>query len=372
MMHALSSMAGPKLRRLTKAALASVLSRTRVNLHVRSPLRAAAPLVLGYHRVVEKFDPRRHHTMPGMLVSRSMLERHLDTLARRYQFVSVDELGTMLEEGRPADRPLAAVTFDDGYRDVYENAVPLLVRKGIPAAMFVVSDLIGTRQLLVHDQLYLALLHANKQALRLSAFLARWLTVAAVPASARVSVARASGDPAQITAALMVCLSQELTRRLLSALESNFGSEPPEDAEGFLPMTWEMLADMQRKGITIGSHSCTHARLANETNSALSRETSASRERLQQRLGVSIRHFAYPNGSFNSTAVRAVAESGYHFAYTTCSHQDRRRPLLTIPRVLLWEHSSVDGAGEFMPEILDCQARGFMNGKRACQWRSHR
>ena len=372
MMHALSSMAGPKLRRLTKAALASVLCRTRVNLHVRSPLRAAAPLVLGYHRVVEHFDPKRHQTMPGMLVSRPMLERHLDTLARRYRFVSVDELGEMLEEGRPADRPLAAVTFDDGYRDVYENAVPLLVRKGIPAAMFVVSDLVGTRQLLVHDQLFLALSSASRQAARLSAFLARWLTVAAVPASARLSVARASGDPAQLTAALMVCLSQELTRRLLSALESNFGGAPPADAEGLLPMTWEMLADMQRKGITIGSHSCSHARLANEANSALSRETSASRERLEQRLGVSIRHFAYPNGSFNSTAVRAVAESGYRFAYTICSHQDRQRPLLTIPRVLLWEYSSVDASGEFMPEILDCQARGFMNGKRACQRRSHR
>ena len=65
-------------------------------------------------------------------------------LAATTEFVSLDELGQRLSEGRRDDRPLAAVTFDDGYRDVYENAFPMLVRKGIPAAVFVVTKLIGT------------------------------------------------------------------------------------------------------------------------------------------------------------------------------------------------------------------------------------
>jgi hypothetical protein len=54
--------------------------------------------------------------------------------------------------------------------------------------------------------------------------------------------------------------------------------------------------------------------------------------------------------------VDAVARSGYRFAYTACSHDDGRHPLLTIQRLLLWQGSSVNGEGEFTPDILSCQA----------------
>ena len=46
------------------------------------------------------------------------------------------------------------MTFDDGYRDVYEQAFPVLRRKGIPAAVFVVTDLVGRPFWQVHDRLY--------------------------------------------------------------------------------------------------------------------------------------------------------------------------------------------------------------------------
>ena len=59
-----------------------------------------------------------------MLTSRRMLEAQLDWIGRRFRFVSLDELGAQLGgRARPA-APLAAVTFDDGYRDVYEHGVP--------------------------------------------------------------------------------------------------------------------------------------------------------------------------------------------------------------------------------------------------------
>src|SRR6185436_9199872 len=94
---------------------------------------------------------------PSMLISTAMLERHIDWLARRYSIVSLDEIGAYLECPRGLRRPLAAITFDDGYSDVYYHALPLLQRKGVPAAVFAVTGLINTPSPQLFDRLYLSL-----------------------------------------------------------------------------------------------------------------------------------------------------------------------------------------------------------------------
>src|SRR5262249_52750867 len=136
-------------------------------------------------------------------------------------------------------------------------------------------------------------------------------------------------------------------------------------------LTWSMLIQMHKAGITVGSHTRTHARLADEPRDTLRGETEGSRYELERALGARVRHLAYPDGCFDRVSVEAVAGSGYQFAYTTCLHRDVSHPLLTIPRRLLWEYSSVDAAGRFAPAILDCQMRGFLSGPRPCTWRSH-
>jgi peptidoglycan/xylan/chitin deacetylase (PgdA/CDA1 family) len=132
------------------------------------------------------------------------------------------------------------------------------------------------------------------------------------------------------------------------------------------------LIEMQARDVAIGSHTRNHVWLANEPEEVVAREVEGSRRSLESRLGVPVEHFAYPDGCFNRAAVRAVATCGYRFAYTTCSHRDARHPFLTIPRRGLWERSSVDAAGQFVPEILDCQTQGLFVGPRACTPRSHR
>ena len=75
-------------------------------------------------------------------------------IGRHFRFVDLDEIGIAVRNGVPFEEPVAAVTFDDGYQDIYEHAVPILKRKGIPAAAFVVTDLIGRTSWQIHDKLY--------------------------------------------------------------------------------------------------------------------------------------------------------------------------------------------------------------------------
>src|SRR5512139_3345616 len=143
------------LRGILKQTAASTLALTGADRAIgRMAHTRYHPLVLGYHRVVDDYPAWARQTIPSMLTSRAMLARHLDWLVKHYRCISLDELGARIEAGDRFTEPVAAVTFDDGYRDVYEHAFPLLQARNIPAAVFVAAGFVATGAPLNHDRLY--------------------------------------------------------------------------------------------------------------------------------------------------------------------------------------------------------------------------
>jgi peptidoglycan/xylan/chitin deacetylase (PgdA/CDA1 family) len=271
----------------------------------------------------------------------AMLEKQLDWIGRRYRFVDLDELGARMESGDPSSARVAAITFDDGYQDFYDLALPLLQRKGIPAAVFVVTDYVGTSLAQVHDKLYLLLKRRRRE----------------MPQSLR-PLAQVLGlshmEPYTSLRTMLERLPLETVQSVIEALEAE---DPlPEDlCAPFRSLSWEALERIHRAGVTVGSHTRTHVVMPNESGTRVMHEAIGSREALAMRLGVPIRHFAYPSGLFDSASVRAVAAAGYRFAYGTTPRRSPEHPLLTIPRTVLWEKSCVGAHSVFSGEVLNCQ-----------------
>lgn len=350
-----------------KTALASTISRAHDHGFAAALARGPErPLVLGYHRVVEDFASIARTEMPSMLTSTRMFERHLDCIGRRFRFVTLDDIGTHLLSGQPFEQPVAAVTFDDGYADNFEQAYPVLKRKGIPAAIFVVTDLIGQPFWQVHDKLY----HLVAKAF------ATWgdprrefcglLNALGLPT---VAITReAARDPMLTVSVLLPQFPMADVRRVMDGLEASVGN-------GFydIPLTlnWAALEEMHRNGVTIGSHTKTHVSLPAESAAVVDDQLVGSRQALESRLRTPITHFAYPGGQFTEPIIAAVARAGYQFAYTACQHEERQHRALTIERLLLWEGSSVDADGAFSPAILNCQAQDLWPPSRKCD-RIHR
>jgi peptidoglycan/xylan/chitin deacetylase (PgdA/CDA1 family) len=355
----------PRVRRLrnqVKSAVASAIAKVH-DRGFAGPRRQYRPLVIGYHRIVEDYEAEAKVEMPSMLTSVGMFERHLDCLARSFRFVSLDEIGEHLLNGIPFSEPVAAITFDDGYQDVYELALPILERKGIPAAMFVVTDLVGRPAWQIHDKLYHLVAKAFRSWNDPRSKMFGLLSDLGLPAH---DLTRRSAvvNPMVAVSTLLPELRQADVRRLMTGLELCVGN-------GFhnvpLTVTWEMVHDIRRRGFTIGSHTRTHVSLPVESPERIAAELQESKAELESHLAGPIDHFAYPGGHFNSSVVDAVARAGYRFAYTACSHDDPRCPLLTIHRLLLWQGSSVNGDGEFIPEILSCQAHDLWPPARRCE-----
>lgn len=320
------------------------MSRTGLDKFVGSLSGAkGVPLVIGYHRVVEDFASSAKTSIPSMLVSRRMLERHLDWIGRRFRFISLDELGARLEARDGREDPVAAITFDDGYRDFYDHALPVLKRKGVPAGVFVVTDLVGTKRVQVHDKLYLLL-------------------------ASRFRPNSGAPTPFQAARALLETLPQAEIEKVIQTLESEV-SISEDTFRPFYSLTWEMLHEIRRAGMTVGSHTRTHVLMTNESRQRVMEEVAGSREDIEGRLGTGVQHFAYPSGLFNTAAVDAVAGAGYRFGYTTCTHRDAGLPLLTVPRTILWENSCRDSHGLFSGSILSCQVHRAFDLVSGCRQR---
>jgi len=345
-----------------KTGLALMLGATRTDRLIRLMSGARRlPLVVGYHRVVDDGRQRRASIIAPMLVSRRMFERQLDWIGRRFRFVSLDELGARLESGDRFETPTASITFDDGYRDMYEHAYPVLKRKGIPAAVFVVTDWIDRASALYHDRIYVLLTRDWAASREVLADLG-------VMTAGELALARGPNEPFVALRHLLTTLSQEGLARVTAALEEKLAIDTGR-LDGLKPLTWSMLAEMQRGGITVGSHTRTHALLTRENAPRMLEETAGARRALQERLGARIEHFAYPDGAFDTQTVEAVAQAGYRFAYTTCHHRDRRHPLLTIPRCVLWENSCLDPAGRFSAAVASCVTSGIFHFASGCRHR---
>lgn len=351
------------MRRLAKTGIARTLQWTRADalLDGLAGLRGL-PMVLGYHRVVEDVGRQGDDVLPGMMISRQMLAQHLDWVGRHFRLVSLDEVGERLASGEERSEPLAAVTFDDGYQDVYEYAFPLLRAKGIPAAVFVVTDLIETSAVPLHDALYVLLAWATSRGSSATKDLGRFLRGLGLEVPKIDALNNGAGSPFAATRLLLEALPQDKLLRVFNALAACVDIDE-RAVHALRPLTWEMVAAMARAGITIGSHTSTHSVLTRESAGTVLEEVTGSRQALEDALGSPVRHFAYPGGDFNRSVVRAVADAGYHFGYTTCRHRDPEHPLLTIPRIMFWETSCLDARGRFSPAIMSCQLHGVFHSR---------
>jgi peptidoglycan/xylan/chitin deacetylase (PgdA/CDA1 family) len=82
-------------------------------------------------------------------------------------------------------------------------------------------------------------------------------------------------------------------------------------------LTWDEISEMQKAGMSFGSHTLTHPDLRNLAAAILEREIKESKEVLEQKLGQAITDFCYPSGKYNSGIIKVLEALGYQTAVTT-------------------------------------------------------
>ncbi len=282
--------------------------------------------ILIYHRVQEK---------PDLLLGGNddivAFDSHLQYLTRHFNVLSLHEALQRLRDGTLPNRA-ACITFDDGYADNVEIALPMLQKYAVPATFFIAAGFIGGGMMW------------NDRVIEI--------------------IRRMQGDSLDLTQlGLEVYDISTLSQRrksLFSLIDSlkylpyDSRLEHVEELHQLIPvdlpdnfmMTAEQIKALHHAGMEIGGHTVTHPILARLEPEQAYREIAEGKEILEGIIGEPIRYFAYPNGKpyqdYHAEHADMIKKIGFKAAVsTTWGAASRNSDLFQLPRFTPWDLSNV-------------------------------
>lgn len=299
-------------KRAARAAIQSYVYATRPRNGTHSArYRNNRAYVLAYHSVCPADDPYRPFIGPNVTVEPEVFERHIAFLSAHYEIVSLSTLARYLKAGYDGDRPLVAITFDDGYRDNYRYAFPILRRYGVVGTIFLTTDCIEGGTPLWPLELAYIILSTDQASLTANRLDRRFDLGAGVrrPAIREVKL-HLTGLPRT---------ERELVLEELR-VEAGVGNT---NFLGDAMLRWSEIREMRDAGMEFGSHTRSHPSLPYIPLIEAKDEIALSKATLEEALDQPVVHFCYPNPggrlNFNETLSEALRASGFETSVTSQS-----------------------------------------------------
>lgn len=296
-----------------------------------SPAGAGGRLsALIFHRVVPQRDP----LFPGE-VDAAEFDAICSWVRDWFQVLPLDAAVERLARGDLPARALA-ITFDDGYRDNREVALPILQRHGLTATFFVSTGFLDGGRMW-NDTVIEAVRGSPKAVLDLSGLGGGHLGEVALGAP---------GDWATRRAALGSILP--VAKYLAPAARADFVAGLAERAGAALPgdlmMASTQVTELHRAGMQIGAHTVNHPILTRLAEAAVRDEMASSKATLEALTGAPVTLFAYPNGQpgqdYAEREVAAARAVGFRAAMSTTWGAARSgADLFQLPRFTPWDRS---------------------------------
>ncbi len=273
------------------------------------------------------------------------------------EIVTLDELHHRLVE-RDFSRRVACFTFDDGYRDNRDFALPVMREFDAPFTIYVASDFAEGRGRLWWVALEQLVAKAQQIEVEIGGLALR--LDASTPTAKCVTFQRLHDW-------LRTLPGEHDIEREISALCARHGIDEASICRE-LCMSWDELRALSGEPlISIGAHSISHCNLAKQTEETARTEIAESRTRIENELQRPVLHLAYPYGDRAAASHREfvlAAASGYKTAVTTrpgMIFAESADHLTALPRVSLNGHYQ---DARVLPVLTSGAATAMWNGFR--------
>lgn len=237
----------------------------------------------------------------------------LEFLREHYRMISLGELVDAVRNNKRLPDRTALVTFDDGLKNNFTVAFPVLQELNVPAAVYLTVDLIGSRQILWVDELYLFLREAVARKLSLD------LPIGEAQEHLREGQIWKSYEI--MVEALKRSGAADRTREM-DRLRTFMPSGLQSSHEDFCLLDWSEVRDMHRSGLVeFGVHTATHRILSELKEEEWEREIVQPKHTLERELNAEAASFCFPNGrpgvDFRTEHLDSLRKAGYACAFTT-------------------------------------------------------
>jgi len=234
-------------------------------------------------------------------------------LKKHYHIISLPELDRILASGSDFPANAAMVTFDDGLRNNYCVAYPILKANAIPATIFLTTNLLNTDEFLWFDRLYLVIRQLADRGVDFSHLL---------PVN---GLAHSGASLAQLydhSVNVLKHATETSRRKTLTELEGLTDSDVSIYSEDFGMLSSEQVLEMDSSGlVSFGVHTANHRIVTQLARNEWESEIRLPRTVLSDLLSQDITSFCYPNGrpdvDFAEEHIAYIADCGYTTAFTT-------------------------------------------------------
>lgn len=308
------------LRRTAKLAVVGGLHYTGLLGLVRRAVMKERALILMYHRVSPRGQGVPDYSPNGMTVTPREFAMHMRFLRQHYDVVPLSRIVQAVRGQATFASNMCAVTFDDGWRDVYQYAFPVLREHRIPATIYLTSGFIDDDEWFWEERskYLLALLYQHRRS-------GSWNLEPLQSARCQLDE-HGFGDLLQLRDARMPGYLLEKgrdmkrwapgrRRRFVQALEEMKTCLVPAGDRPF--MNWVEVREMAAQGIEFENHTRSHPILPELAPKDVVSELHAAAECIEKQLGRSPRHVAYPYGKYDDDVRSEFERQNVYSASTT-------------------------------------------------------
>lgn len=232
------------------------------------------------HRVVQErslFPSNRELEITPVFLERMIV----DYQRQGFRFVSIDYIVSSIGY-RPWDlrrNKQVNVSFDDGFKDIYENAFPIFKKYHIPFTIYLVGNFPEGQSDL-------------------------WW----------IQLERLMGDNVGAFEELMGKIYHS-DRNMRDVMHKKTASMPDPSLCKELSLTWEQLQEMVDSGLcTVGCHSMTHPGLTRISDEEVYQELLEGKQIIESKLSLKVKHFSYPHSMENARIQSILKETGFESA----------------------------------------------------------
>jgi peptidoglycan/xylan/chitin deacetylase (PgdA/CDA1 family) len=289
---------------MKKAIATRLLCRSGLRVLLSRAIEWSGVLVLNYHRVGDSNESPFDRGLWS--ADAEAFTDQIRFCKSQLEVITPDDIPRVVANGSGRH---ALITFDDGYRDNYETAFPILKAEGVPATFFISTGFVDAPQLPWWDEIAWMVRMSRRERIELPG----WIPLPSFDEPNREEALR-------ILLRAYKTMPEESTGRFLNAIgEATRSGRCDADVGIGFWMTWDMLREMRASGMTVAGHTVTHPVLARAPLARQREEILGCGTRLAEEMREPMRYFSYPVGgpsTFNSVTQDCLREAGVRYAFS--------------------------------------------------------
>ena len=310
--------------------------------------------IVTFHRVG---DPESENGLPTLYVTPDTFGKTIQYLRKHYTVISLTECLEKLENKEALPPNPLIITFDDGYRDCYQNAFPLLNKYRMPFTMFVPVNIFNGGVDFWWDRLYRSLIKITDEHINtaINTFESRY------PEQVKLSpiVRKYRNDRREMVIQIINAIGSlpgEIRQEFVDTVSNDNYREVADLSAYRRVINLDEIKEMIANGAEVGSHTKSHCFLDTVPKQVAEKEIVESKKALEALLDTPVQHFAYPAGRWTPEIREIVKKAAYRSACIVEDDINRIQPdLYALKRLSLSEPLITRKNGKFCLPLLEAR-----------------